>query len=200
MSIGHLLEDFARARSHPTAAQPARLSDEQLEALRLEVFEEGYKAGWDDAVAARDKEETRLSAEIAGALQDLSFTYNEAYAHMVKALDPLLERLVGSLLPSLVRDALGAHVLSELKTLTRELGQAEVEVLVSQGQVEAIRPLVEEAGFPARVTGDPALGEGQAQLRFGTSERQVDLDDVLSEIRRAISAFCHETERELRHG
>ncbi|WP_371060910.1 ABC transporter ATP-binding protein [Rhodosalinus sp. 5P4] len=200
MSIAHLLEDFALARPQPTAAQSSPLSDEQLEALRLEAFEEGYKAGWDDAVAARDKEETRLSAELAGALQDLSFTYNEAYAHMVKAIEPLLERMVGSLLPSLMREALGAHVLSELGTLTRELGQAEVEVHVPPGQVDTIGTLVEGAGFPARVIGDPALGEGQAQLRFGTSERQVDLDDILSEIRRAISAFCHETERELRHG
>lgn len=200
MTIAHLLEDFARSRMPGDEAAPGGLSEEAIEAQRLESFEEGYKAGWDDAVAARDAEAAQISAGIAATLQDLSFTYNEAYAHMVKALEPLLERMVGSMLPALARDALKHHVLDELNALARELGRAEAIVHVAPGEVEALEPLVAEAGFPIRVAGDPELGEGQARLRFGEAERQVDLDEVLARVRRAVAAFCHETERELRHG
>ncbi|MDA7965210.1 MAG: ABC transporter ATP-binding protein, partial [Ruegeria sp.] len=69
MSIAHLLEDFTVQTG---AGALHMLDDEALEEQRLAAFENGYGAGWDDAVQAQDQARGQLSAELSGALSDLS--------------------------------------------------------------------------------------------------------------------------------
>jgi hypothetical protein len=53
-----------------------------VEEAKVASFEQGYKAGWDDAVAAQSEDQTRIRADLARNLQSLSFTYQEARSHM----------------------------------------------------------------------------------------------------------------------
>ena len=88
MSLLHLLEDFGGTRgaagSHPAP------NDEEIETRRLAAFEEGYQAGWDDALHAHTQDRMRLTSDLAQNLLDMSFTYNEAYTHLFRELRPLL--------------------------------------------------------------------------------------------------------------
>ena len=60
MSIAHLLEDFGETHAHA----PIAMDDVSLEDERLEAFEAGYQAGWDDAVKAQT-EDARRSPRIS---------------------------------------------------------------------------------------------------------------------------------------
>jgi flagellar assembly protein FliH len=198
MSIAHLLEDFGE----PVAEQPApALAGEALEAHRLEAFEEGYRAGWDDAVKAQAEEESRVRADLARNLQEMSFTYHEAYAQISRALAPLFERIADTLLPSAARDSLGSHVVEQLTALAREGAEGVAEVAVAPESEAAVAALLEEElPCKVRLRSDTMLGAGQAEITFGQVEREIDLDAALAAINDAIHAYFHETETEKRHG
>ena len=88
-----------RCRAHRRATPRWKKSK-----LQLDAFEEGYRAGWDDAIKAQSDDRTRIS-EFAQNLQDLSFTYHEAYSHAINAMTPLLEDIVRSVLPKIAHEA-----------------------------------------------------------------------------------------------
>ena len=79
--------------SDPILTTDAASSDEQ-ESVRLEAFEKGYQAGWDDSSIAHQTEREKVSSELAQNLQDMSFTYHEAYAKLSLAMKPLLTKCV----------------------------------------------------------------------------------------------------------
>jgi len=181
------LEEFDFA-SKPPEAEPDQLAAETEAGLA--AFDQGYAAGWDDAVAAQDAEITKLRGDLGRNLQALSFTYHEARAHLLGALEPLLFDMTAKVLPAIARQTLGAVVLDALRPMADTLAEAPVEVLLhpaSRATVEAM--LASGAAPPFRITEEPSLGEGQVYLRLGQTERQVDLDGVVRAIGAAIAAF-----------
>ena len=198
-----LLEDFGdlrrdRRRATETAGPSA---EQDLEGLRLEAFENGYKAGWDDAIKAQADDQSRVSASLGQHLLDLSFTYHEAYSHVTKAITPLLEELVGVLLPEAARATLGAHVADRLAGMAQEIGQVDVIVAVSPTNAASVAPLLEgEFGFPVRLIEDDTLADEQADIRFGETERQIDLSGLLRSITEALEGFVQDNHRNIANG
>ena len=62
--IARILEDFGR----PDATAPPGLSEEELETIRLEAFENGYKAGWGRRGQGLGGRSRRISAPIWRAI------------------------------------------------------------------------------------------------------------------------------------
>lgn len=178
------------------------LREDELEDVRLQSYEQGYTAGWDDAVAAQDSELARLRGELGRNLEDLSFTYHEAHSHVLRTLEPLLHDMVTKVLPTLARESLGLVVLDHLRPLARELAGAPITVVANPENRPAIeRLLVAEAGFPLSFAEEPSLGQGQVHLRLGEAESHVDLDGVVAAIAAAVAAFFRiEKQGERRHG
>lgn len=169
--------------------------------VKLASFEEGYSAGWEDAVAARNEEEARLQADLARHLQALSFTYHEAREHVLKALEPLLSEMTGRLLPAVARAALGPLVAETLRPLAAEAAAAPLTLVTgpaSRPVVEAV--LAAEGGLPVTVVEESSLGEGQVYLRFGASETRIDLDRAVSQIAGAVRDFFSLTGKEPKDG
>lgn len=161
-----------------------------LEEAKLASYDQGYSAGWEDAIAAQDGDQSRVRAELARNLQALSFTYQEARSHILRALEPLLEGMVEKLLPSLARETLGSIVLDALMPMAEGLADAPVTLVLNPAVRAAVEPLIADAtGLPLIVEEEPSLGEGQVYLRFGTSETLVDLDRATSEIATAVRGF-----------
>lgn len=161
-----------------------------LEETKLASYDQGYSAGWEDAIAAQDGDQSRVRAELARNLQALSFTYQEARSHILRALEPLLEGMVEKLLPSLARETLGSIVLDALMPMAEGLADAPVTLVLNPAVRAAVEPLIADAtGLPLIVEEEPSLGEGQVYLRFGTSETLVDLDRATSEIATAVRGF-----------
>jgi len=201
-ALRQFLEDFEApaAKPRPAPEEPG-IGVAQLEAEKLEAYENGYRAGWDDAVKAQTEESSRISSALAQNLQDLSFTYNEAYSQVMNAMAPLLEEMVSALLPGLAREALGPQVLEQLLGTARETGSVGVIIAVAPGVAESVAPLLEQDfGFPVTLQEDDTLTEGQADLRFGETERQIDLTEALETITESVRGFVHDNRRMTAHG
>ena len=193
------LEDFGSRT--PRAADAPVIDEGELESRRLAAFEEGYRAGWDDADKARQQDQGAVSEGLAQQLQDLSFTYHEAYSHIMAAVTPLLQEMAVALLPEMARATLGAHVAETLQGFAREIGATEVEIAVHPDSVDAVAPHVQGTfSFPLRLVPDAGLGADQAEIRFDQTEKQIDLGDMIRAVQEAVEGFAHDNQRTLAHG
>ena len=197
MSIVHLLENFGTS----TAGQPSQVSDAELETAKLDSFETGYKAGWDDAMKSVSEEDNRISGEFARNLSDLSFTYHEAHSQVLRSIEPLLSDIIDKVLPEAMRATIGVQVADQLKEMARESGKHRVEIVTSTGDLSTVEGLLtQDFGFPIDVTSDETLAEGQVFLRMAEDERQIDINAVIEGLRQAVDTLIHENERSLKHG
>lgn len=180
-----------------TAPDTVVLDNSALEEAKLASYDAGYSAGWEDATAAQSGDQTRIHAELARNLQTLSFTYQEARSHILRALEPLFDEMVGKLLPSLARETLAGIVLDALMSMADGLADAPVTLVLNPAVRAAVEPLIADAtGLPLVVEEEPSLGEGQVYLRFGASETLVDLDRATREIASAVRGFFDLTRKE----
>lgn len=198
MSIAHLFEDFGGISEPQTT--PVE-NDEGNEDDMLESFEQGYKAGWDDAISAKSEEHASMSAELARKLEDLSFTYHEAREAIVADMAPTIEKAIMTVLPELARQAIGALAVEQLNQIVRE--SSETPVVLSAAP-DAYQPVIdvmpETPKFPVEVVRDETLEEGQIRFEFAERERLLDMSEVLDTVAEALKAFTHETRKEAQNG
>ena len=199
MAIAHLLEDFSTSEA---SEGPIRLmSEDALEDMRLTSFEQGYTAGWDDAIKAQAEDQTRISAALAQSLEDMSFTYQEAFSQMLGTVEPVFQALVNSVLPGVMADVLGHQIVAQLCEMARDQAAQPASVVVPVGAGAALRPiLAREYSMPVDLVEDPALDHGRACLRIGSTEREIDSDRLLASIREAVEAFFYQTNKDAQHG
>jgi flagellar assembly protein FliH len=172
-----------------------------LDEAKLAGYEQGYKAGWDDAVAAQSEDQTRIRADLARNLQQLSFTYQEARSHILKAVQPLLEEMVNRLLPETARETLAPLVLEQVMPMAEDLTDQPVTLVLNPSVRVAVETLIAQAtGLPMRIEEEPTLPEGQVYIRLGGSEAQVDLTRVTADIAAAVRGFFSLTEESGTHG
>lgn len=203
------LEDFgATARrpqqsvqtEPPPPAEPPRQNPEEIEAARMAAYEQGYKAGWDDATQAEADGQSRIDAEFARNLQDLGFTFHEARSHVMKALEPLLNGMVEKVLPQLVSETLGQTILEHILPLAEDASDAPIHIAVAPESRPAIQKLLETSiSFPLEIIEEPSLAEGQVYLRIGEQEKKIDLDSAVTKIGQAINAVYTLNEEVLKH-
>lgn len=203
--LAAILEDFGSSVPMYTSAMatppPTGISEADLEGQKLESFEKGYRAGWDDAVKAQSDDRLRISSAFGQHLQDLSFSYHEAYSQVMNAVAPLLDEMVSSLLPKLAKETLGHHIVEQLQSMSQEIGRMEVVLAVHPDRIDAITPLLDrDFGFPIQLEPDDTLAEEQADIRFGATERQIDLSDLIASVSEAVAGFAHDNRRKLKHG
>ncbi|WP_353473616.1 ABC transporter ATP-binding protein [Salipiger sp. H15] len=193
-------EDFSTPAAGMASSRDAP-GEAEVETAKLESFDTGYRAGWDDAIKAQSEETGRISSDFAQNLQDLSFTYNEAYRQVLDGVTPLLEEMLRALLPGLLHETLGLHLSEQLAQMAEEIARREVVIAVAPGTAAQVAPLLaRDFGFPLRLEEDETLAEGQADLRFGETERQIDLSGLLQEVSRAVEGFAHDNRRNAAHG
>lgn len=195
MSVSHRYKNFGNKQ--PSAATRDTPSDEALEDEKLKAFEAGYQAGWDDSAKAESDSREKISAEFARNLQDMSFTYHEALAKLATSFEPVMRQIIGKLLPELVAGALTGHILEQLNDLIKEHAGQPIEIVVSPanaGTVESIAgDLLNE---PFSIVQEPSLGDGQAYVKIGSQERQIDIDSIVSGVSEAMQAFFYEARKE----
>jgi len=166
------------------------------EDARLQAYEQGYGAGWEDAVTAQTEDQSRIRADLARNLQALGFTYHEARSHVLRAVAPLLQDMIGQLLPQVAREALGPTVLDTLLPMAEHLADAPVSVVLNPAARPAVEALLAQTALPVSITEEPTLGEGQVYLRLGPAETHVDLDRATALISQAVRGFFGLSEQE----
>lgn len=190
MPISHLLEDFHNV---PTGRNLQIISEETLEDARLSAFEKGYQAGWDDASAAHETEQSHISAEFARNLQDLSFTYQEAYNHVMRSIKPILDRMFIDILPEIAIPSLGMRLSEEALSMARQSAEAVIVLRMSPETAQRLEPLlVKKMPMQVRLLEDDTIGGGQVYLRLGEQEKCVDLDGLIDRMKTLIEEFTQD--------
>ncbi|MHA6264144.1 FliH/SctL family protein [Arenibacterium sp. CAU 1754] len=199
MSISHLLEDFSIIRDPD---MPARLmTEDALEEFRLSAFEQGYTAGWDDAISAQTRDHSRISGQLARNLEDMSFTYHEVQMQMMSALRPLFHGLTETVLPAVMAQSLGEHIVEQLFDLAQDQTTQPAVISVPPGAAASLKPVIAQGfSMPVSVIEDPSFHDGEAGIRVGTSERDIDCTDLLTSIREAVDAFFHQNNKDAQNG
>ena len=173
----------------------------QLEDIRMQAYEQGYTAGWDDAASAQSEDQSRIQADFARNLQSLGFTFHEARTHVLRAVQPLLNEIVTCLLPEMAREGLASVALEILMPLADEMADAPVTLVLNPASRPAVEALLEQAtGLQLTFIEEPTLGEGQVYLRLGDVETRVDLDRATADIATAVRDFFDLTEKDQRYG
>lgn len=199
MPLTHLYQEFGLKPNG--ASDGVEINDLELEEQKLEAFENGYQAGWDDAVNAQVTSHTRISSDFEKNLQEMSFSFHEARASLTKSLQPLFSDIVDTLLPSIARKSIGGHVVTQLTEMSKKQLDQSIEITVSPSSIEAIEMLVENTiQEPFIIVGDANLGEGQVYLRVGSEERKIDLDEVVEAVGAALTTFFNSQEQDKSHG
>jgi flagellar assembly protein FliH len=192
MSITHLLEDFGGT----LRGRPVSITDISLEEERLASFEKGYQAGWDDAAKSQAEDQRSVTADLAQNLQDLTFTYEEAYAAVLQSLRPLLEQMIATVLPTISQQTLAPRLAELLRERVKEHGQQTFEIVTAPDDMTRMEILTEALPeMQIVLRQDDTLARGQLYLRFGDTEEKIDLKSVLDAIEQAVSGFFEENRK-----
>lgn len=194
------LEVF-EAPSQRDRAQTVVMDSAAIEETRLQSYESGYSAGWEDANQAMQGDQARISSELANNLQQLAFTFQEARTHILKSVQPVLTQLCTHLLPAVAQEVLAPVVLDTLMPLMDDLADTPVRVVLNPAARPAVeRLLTQAAGLPLQIVEEPTLGEGQVYLRMGEVEHRIDLDQAVTRLTCAVHDFFDYSEKDAAHG
>jgi len=189
-------ESRGRAKTSSVAAEA-----EALERARLAGYEAGYQAGWDDAARSETEDQQRIGAEFSRNLKNLEFTFYEARAHVMHALEPLLAGMVEKVLPTLVSTTIGDTIVEELMPLASAAADSPIEIVIAPSCRAALEPLLQGAvAVSFTIVEEPSLPEGQVFLRSGDTEKHLDLDSAVARIGTAITDLYELKEKAFQNG
>lgn len=167
----------------------------------LQAFENGYQAGWQDAMAAHETDQNRMSAELSQKFQEMSFTYHEARSKLLSSLQPVAAAMIEKLLPGLMRESLRANLAEQLEDILQQSTENAIELVVAPAQLEIVQEHMElQPGVPFALKAEPSLGEGQVYLKVDQTERRIDIEDLYEQISQSLSCFVQQSTMEASHG
>lgn len=181
------LEDFRPRELMDADAEDA---DAKIEDQKLQVFEEGYSAGWDDAIAAQAKH-TNIATEVfVQNLRDLSFTYQEALTQMSQDLARFMDVLCNILMPKTLDTTFVETVRQQLTDVALESAAGQVEIKCSKARLVLLQEnLSEDLPMPVIVSEDQQLDTDEVSLSLGPNEQVCDISSILRETVEKIEAY-----------
>lgn len=185
------LEIFETAATdEPNAIFDAR----QVEKLRETAFEQGYAAGWQDALEQMRHEDALRRIASEEALQAISFSYHEAQSALQPAFAALAQAMLETVMPEAARMALPAFLDSELREIAARHTQCPVRLRCASSASATLAQIASSVpSLKIELVAEPSFTDAQITLSIGAQERDIDLDDVLVRLREifAQSLQCH---------
>lgn len=201
MTIAHLLEEYGRNLGGAIRHDAVMPSADITETIRLEAYEDGYKAGWDDAVGANQAEQMQVAADLAQNIKDMSFTYQEACTEVSKSLRGVFDAMLSLFLPEVARVALAPKVAEELEKLPLNADSMRIVLSVAPESRPILERLTQDKNDDQlTLQEDTSLTGGQVIISFGENEVSVDFDALLEEMKNALEMFNYELNKEEKHG
>lgn len=191
MAPSALFEDFSEIETpRPIVEEnPSPEINLASENQNRQSFDDGYKEGWVDAQSAAKGEQDKLSADVATALQEASFTYYEARQHVFNSMRPLLEAMIKQFIPTLAKENIVPIIVEHIEALAQKT-EPPLCILCAPEIVQELTETVQAAvSFPVEVKPEQNLTPTQALLQFSDGEARVDLGEVQREIETAIENF-----------
>ena len=169
---------------------PVFLLPEEVEDIRLNAYERGYVAGWDDGGQQTEAEDNQRRTAIARQIEQLSFSYHEARSHVLKAVQPVFEALISTVLPTAAQATIVPLTIEQLLPLAHAAADAPITLRIASGSRASYEAAFEGLVLPPlSVIETDDLIEGQAEFVFGTAEARIDLSHTADTIRRAVDRF-----------
>lgn len=194
------LEVFETSRAL-THSQQDTIDSASVEEARLEAFEQGYKAGWDDSLSSHVSDQERVSSDFARNLNELAFTYHEVRSTILKSLEPLLREMVGKVLPKMAKETIGPLVADQIIEMAGIQSSIPVELVVGPTNKKALEKLsAEQDSLPLKIISEESLGDGQVFIRIGEAEVQLDFDGVLEGFSSALDGFFETDDKDVNYG
>ncbi|MEP5757942.1 MAG: hypothetical protein ABJ327_01280 [Litoreibacter sp.] len=192
MSGSSLFEDFSAdtlVETQKSNNQVAHVPNAEVENRIRSSFDDGYKDGWVDALAAAATEQTQINSDMAVALQEAGFAYFEARLHIFNSMRPLLEAMVEQVLPRIAEQTLVHHIVDKIQEIS-QISEPPMIILCNPNMEISLRNIVEEqVTFPVEVKAEVTLTESQAMLKFPDGQTKIDLDEAVRELSGAIDDF-----------
>lgn len=175
------LENFEFPSTAPI--EPSKSGQAEAEIARATGFEQGYKAGWDDAVRSENDAREHLDAELARNLEELSFSYFEAQRQVSLSLRELLTSMADLVFPKIyegvfekVLDDLLSPLISETCNLTVELNCAPETIEIVRGV------MARNVSLPISIVSESSFSKHQVKLKLDHEVHEIDGDALLREI------------------
>lgn len=178
------------------------LGAQEAERLREAAYEQGYGAGWQDALDHMRNEDAlrRIAAE--EALQALSFSYTEAHQALQTGFLALTQTMLDRVLPEVARIALPVSLAAELDALVARHTHVPVRILCAPAMQESLARIV--AACPIQqieLVPEPSYSDAQVSLCLREQDRVIDLDAILARLREIIGQHIPQSpQQEARHG
>lgn len=199
MTITSLLEDFStfeNASPYGSSSEDAR-----FELIRLEGFDSGYKAGWDDATKAVKANSGSISDALAANLSDLTFTYHDARAAVLSELAPVIKELSQSVLPQVLHSSFSEIILETIEEIADKNSNPTVHLRVHPAHVDTLTKALDNGiDMPFDVVADPALGEDATLLEIGKTELEIDFTEYFEKISKTLLTFFDKPEAARKYG
>lgn len=169
---------------------PVFLMPEQVEDIRLNAYERGYVAGWDDNGQQSDTEISTQRAAMLRQVEQLSFSYYEARAHVLRAIEPLFKAIFDTVLPVAVRASVVPVTIEQLLPFAVAAAEAPIILRVSTGMRAEFETAFEGLVLPPiTLVETDELAQGQTEFVFDATESRIDLSHTAEMLKRAIDRF-----------
>ncbi|WP_323037662.1 flagellar biosynthesis protein [Pararhodobacter sp.] len=173
-----------------TPDSPVFLLPEQIEEIWLNAYERGYVAGWDDGGKQSDADDSTQKAAIARQVEQLSFSYHEARAHVLRAIEPLFAAIFETVIPVAARASIVPLTIEQLLPMVHAAADVPITLRVANGSLAAYQAAFEGLVLPPlEMVETDTLAEGQAEFSFDSSEARIDLTHAADTIQRAVNRF-----------
>lgn len=164
------------------------LTAQQSEALRAAAYEEGYRAGWADALEQHRTDDHARRAAAEEALQTLAFGFHEARDGLERCVMDMAAQMIDRLLPDIVPDAMPRLLERELRSLAARHLNARLDLLCAPAMCDALGALAARVpGLDVTIVPEPSFSDAQVQMRVDQTTRMIDLDAVLAVLRGALA-------------
>lgn len=166
------------------------LTQAGFETAKLEAYERGYSAGWEDCAKGHEDDLSQIRAELSQTLGDAGFTTLEARQAVLRALTPVFDAVTEVMVPELAQAGLAMRLRELLEEMARAVTQPRLTVRAAPVHVPMIEEIaLSQPALTVTVEADAQYGPGHILLTHETAEVRLDLDAVADGIRAAIAAF-----------
>ena len=160
-------------------------------------YEDGYRAGWDDAVAQEHNAAKRVAADLEKSLQDIAFTFYEARGQVLREISAMLEAVTGKLLPELAQAGFAQTLAGAVTAQIDTAGPQGVKLSVHPENLQKVQNLLPATQpVPVDVCSEPAVAPGQAFLSVGGVESIFDIDALTDQIQQEFNTYLNATHHE----
>ena len=170
------------------ALDDATLTARDAESLRSTSFEEGYGAGWSDALEQMRHEDALRRAAAQEALQAIAFSFHEACEALESNFMSLATEMVTTLLPELVPEARRRLLAAELRALAARQFAGRLELLCAPGTAAGLADLADSVpGLEIAMVEEPSFTDSQLMIRVDQNTRQIDLHGLMATLQAALT-------------